>query len=316
MKKWNYAFQVPEQKKFRMLVDTDAKNEADDQFAIAHHLMTDKFIVRGILAEQFELSGARWGKGGSVQASMDEIQLILDLMGLKGEVPAAMGAQYPLEDEKTPRDSEAARMIIREAMRDDDSRPLFIGCQGALTNLASAILMEPEICHRATVIWIGGGDYPNGGEEFNLMADPHAANVVMQSDMPLWQVPKSTYKQMSVSLAILQKEVRPCGRIGRYLFEQMVDFNNQKADLAHWPHGEIWGLGDSPTIGLLLAEKERKDMFEEVEAPNICIDDMSYYYDENRPNRKIRVYHDANARMTLEDFFAKLQINYGGCAEG
>ena len=27
--------------------------------------------------------------------------------------------------------------------------------------------------------------------------------------------------------------------------------------------------------------------------------------------REIRVYKDANARLTLEDFFAKLAINYG-----
>lgn len=310
MRTWNYEFTVPEQKKLRMIIDTDAKNEADDQFAIAHHLMTDKFIVRGILAEQFEISGFRWGAGNSTKASLDEINRILELMDLEDVCPVRMGSDYPLEDGKTPRTSDAARFIIEEAMREDDARPLYIACQGALTNLASAILMEPEICRRASAIWIGGGDYPEGGFEFNCKADPYAANVVMQSEMPLWQVPKSTYKQMSVSLAMLQKEVKPCGAIGKYLFEQMVEFNLMAADVAHWPHGEIWGLGDSPTVGLLLTEGERTDMFELREAPNIRPDDLTYYYDENKPNRRIRVYKDANARMTLEDFFAKLQINY------
>ena len=47
-------FQVPVKKQFRMIVDTDAKNEADDQFAIAHHLMTPMFEVKGIIATHFE----------------------------------------------------------------------------------------------------------------------------------------------------------------------------------------------------------------------------------------------------------------------
>ena len=41
-RQWNYDFEVPEQKKIRMIVHTDCKNEADDQFALAHHLMTPK----------------------------------------------------------------------------------------------------------------------------------------------------------------------------------------------------------------------------------------------------------------------------------
>ena len=40
----NYTFSVPDNKRVRMIVSTDCKNEADDQFALAHHLMTPMFI--------------------------------------------------------------------------------------------------------------------------------------------------------------------------------------------------------------------------------------------------------------------------------
>ena len=50
---WKYAYQVSENKKIRVIVHTDCKNEADDQFALAHHLMTPKFDVRGIVAGHF-----------------------------------------------------------------------------------------------------------------------------------------------------------------------------------------------------------------------------------------------------------------------
>ena len=56
---------------------------------------------------------------------------------------------------------------------------------GAITDLASAILMEPRICERMTCIWIGGDVYPDGGQEFNLMQDINGANVVFSSKMPV-----------------------------------------------------------------------------------------------------------------------------------
>ena len=143
MKQFNYHFAVPEQKQVRMLISTDAKNEADDQFAIAHHLMTPKFDVRCIIPAHFETPFRNTGT--SCQASLDEVHLVLKLMDLEGICPVEKGADGPLPDEWSPMDSPGARLIIREAMR-DDPRPLYIACQGTLTDIASAILLEPEIC--------------------------------------------------------------------------------------------------------------------------------------------------------------------------
>ena len=43
---FKYAYQVPENKKIRVIVHTDCKNEADDQFALAHHLMTPNSLSK------------------------------------------------------------------------------------------------------------------------------------------------------------------------------------------------------------------------------------------------------------------------------
>ena len=304
---WNYEYTVPENKKVRVIVHTDCKNEADDQYAVAHHLMTPRFDVKGLVAGHFWKNPQQYGKLGTAQASYDEIIKVMDLMGLKDQYPVKLGAPRGLEDEKTPIDSEGARLIIEEAMK-DDKRPLYIACQGAVTDVASALLMKPEIADRMTVIWIGGGDYPKGGFEFNLMMDIHAVNVIFSSKVPVWQVPMSLYKVMAVSLAELQLKVRPCGEIGKYLFEQMVDFNHvaAKYEMA-WPHGEIWGLGDQGTIAVLMEELE-KVSYDLVPAPRIA-EDMTYIHGQN--NREIRVYNYLDARLTLEDFFAKLQLNFG-----
>ena len=197
---WNYAYTVPENKKVRVIVHTDCKNEADDQYAVAHHLMTPRFDVKGLVAGHFWKNPQQYGELGTAQASYDEIIKVMDLMGLKDQYPVKLGAPRALEDEHTPIDSEGARFIIEEAMK-DDKRPLYIACQGAITDVASALLMKPEIAERMTVIWIGGADYPKGGFEFNLMMDINAANVVFSSKVPVWQVPMSLYKVMAVSLA-------------------------------------------------------------------------------------------------------------------
>lgn len=81
----NYSFHVPEKKKLRFIVHTDAKNEADDQFTLAHILMTDKLDVRGIIAGHFDkANNGRYPEHQTAQASLDEVNLILDLMGLSG----------------------------------------------------------------------------------------------------------------------------------------------------------------------------------------------------------------------------------------
>ena len=53
MRYTNYRFDVPEEKIVRVIVDTDAKNEADDQFAIVQALLSPKFENVGFIAAHF-----------------------------------------------------------------------------------------------------------------------------------------------------------------------------------------------------------------------------------------------------------------------
>ncbi len=303
----NYDFQVPKAKKYRVIVHTDCKNEADDQFALAHHLMTPKFDVVGIIAGHFNANTHFYPAGTTAKASYDEVMKVIELMGLTEEYgeKVVKGAEYPMIDEETPQPSDGAQMIIDEAMKESD-HPLFVVFQGGITDLASAILMEPAICDRMTAVWIGGGMYPSGGFEFNLLQDIKAANVAFASTMPFWQIPINVYKQMAVSLAELQVRVKPYGEIGKYLFEQMVEFNDKLGELMIWPHGESWGLGDQGTVTVLLEEQQRMN-YDWIPAPRIT-DDMFYIHEQN--NRPIRVYHTLDTRLTMEDFYAKLIINY------
>ena len=308
----NYKFQSPEQKKVRLIVDTDAKNEADDQFAIVHQILTPKFDIKGFIAAHFESQFERElfdtirniPEKATMEESYKELQKVLDIMGEEYKHNIYRGAVNALPDESSPVVSEGAKLIVEEAMKDDE-RPLFVVFLGAITDLASAYLMEPEIAKRLTAVWIGGGVWPEGGHEFNLSQDINAANVVFSSDIPFWQIPMNAYGQIRTTLAELQLKVRPYGEIGKYLFEQMVQYNNEWAQCPSFPQGESWVLGDQPTVSVIL--ESHAGQYEMKPAPRVY-KDMRYIHGQN--NREIRVYNSIDSRMTLEDFFAKLAINF------
>jgi len=245
MKNINSIYNVPDSKKIRVIIDSDAACEADDQFAIAHALLTPRFIVRGITAAQFFRPD---GKEDTVDRSKAEAEKIVRLVG-REDVTVYRGAAFPLPDEHTPVDNEASDFIIEEALSEDE-HPLYILCMGALTNLASALLRRPDIAGRFTCIWIGGAPYPHGGWEFNLLNDHHAANVLFGSAVELWQVQFDCYFRMRVSYAELVSKVAPCGEAGKYLFEQMEALGSSPR--GSWTMGESWSLGDSPAVGLAL----------------------------------------------------------------
>jgi hypothetical protein len=276
----------------RVIINTDAKNEADDQFAIVHALLTPSFELHGIIPAHF-------GTGRTVtsmEESRAEVDLLLDLMGWTGRVTIANGAATAMPHAMNPVSSPGASLIIEEALR-DDPRPLHIAFYGPLTDMASALLLEPAIQERdIRVVWIGGGEWPMGGPEFNLSNDIHAANVVMRSRVEVWMIPSPVYSLMAVSYAELFEKVYPSGELGRYLVEQLLEWNARgKA-----PY-EYRSLGDSPAVGVMIYP--RCGRFRMQPAPEFA-PDMTYIHTST--NRPIRVYESVDARFILEDFFAKL----------
>jgi purine nucleosidase len=281
------------EKRNRVIINTDAKNEADDQFAIVHALLTPSFDLHGIIPAHFGKRG-----GDSLQASHDEVNLLLRLMQWEGRVRVEPGAHLALPDEKTPQPSPGAELIIAEAMR-DDPRPLHVAFYGPLTDMASALLMEPRIAERnVRVIWIGGGPWPGGGSEYNLSNDIHAANVIFKSRLEVWQIPSTVYRLVAVSYAELLEKVYPHGAIGRYLLEQLVEWNAAHMDRAV----EYRSLGDSPAVGVILYPDGGRWSWQP--APEFDLNSMHYRHTGR--NRPIRVYESYDARFLMEDFFAKI----------
>ena len=317
----------PLDKSIRVIIDTDCYNECDDQFCVTHSLLTPRFDVKAIIAEQF---GTR-RNDKSEQESYDEIVKLTNLMGIRENVNILHGAPRALSDEFTPIDNEGSRFIIEEAMK-DDPRPLFVANIGAVTNLASAYLLEPAIEDKVTAIWIGGGPYPAGCWEPNQNNDIHAARILFKSKIELWQVPMNVYTTMKISYFEMMNKIYPCGKIGKYLVENAFSYIGEilkmqstasagddailktifgtasRGAVATSFVGEQWSLGDSPVVGLMLCNTSGRFHIED--APGNLYDDGRY--DFTQPSsRQIRVYDDIDSHFILNDMIEKLQFYFG-----
>ncbi len=285
-------FDIPEYKKVRVIVDTDAACEADDPFAIVHAILSPKLIVKGIIAEHF-------AKEGSMEESFEEIKTITKLM--KADIPVFKGQTGALNKDGSI--SEGVKFIIDEAMKECE-HPLFVLCQGAITNVAMAIKTCPEIAKKITVIWIGThGEAPCQApfREFNAGNDIAAANFVIQSDAELWLVPSQVYVTILIGIAEIKRRISGCGEIGKHLYENLVAYNNSEG--AGWTQGESWSLGDSPAIAIAI--NPGCGHFKNIKAPLIAEDTSSQ---ELKNAREIRMYTDVDSRYILEDFIAKLEL--------
>lgn len=314
------GFTVPDNRKKRVIVHSDIAAEADDYFAVAHHLLTPSEDVVGIIAANFEWRfrtishpTMRAQRLTSLEKSYAAGQELLAQMEIS-DVPLLRGAVDCITDKAALPVSEGSQFIIEEAMRESEE-PLYIALQAGLTDLAVAYLTEPRIASRiAAAIWIGGGNYPEGGRESNLQQDIYAAQVLFDSPMKIWQVPVRTYASMNISFAELMTRVNPYGKLGPYLVQKMIsvnDFYGQAPMRLEFPHGELWSIGDQPTVSVLLENAAGRN-FHTINAPHIN-DDMTYA--ENPDGKEMLVFDGIDRRLTMEDFFAKLQLCYGGKPE-
>ena len=189
----------------------------------------------------------------------------------------------------------------------DDPRPLHGAFLGPLTDMAAALLMEPRIAERnVRVVWIGGGHWPVGNREYNLSNDIAAANVVMRSRVEVWQIPMTVYRILPVSYAELMERVYDKGPLGRYLVEQLFDWNTR---MVAGPI-EHRSLGDSPAIGTIMyPECGRWDWRP---APEFNEFMNNVHTGRNRP---IKVYDTCDQHFVLEDMFAKIARFHRGVQE-
>ena len=172
-----------------VILDTDTFNEIDDQYAVAY-LMKSNLNVKALYAAPFFNHKSTGPKDG-MEKSHEEILRILSLMGRADFYPNVYkGSEAFLPEETEPVKSAAAAHLAELAIGYSTDKPLYVIAIGAITNIASALLIRPEIKDRIVVIWLGGHahHWPNT-REFNMFQDVAAARVIFGCGVPLVQLP-------------------------------------------------------------------------------------------------------------------------------
>lgn len=183
---------TPPEGRVDVVLDTDTYNEIDDQFALCYLLRNqDKCDIKGICAAPFFNPRSTSPEDG-MEKSYHEIFKALkvaDCEALGDRVYA--GSRCYLPDEQTPVRSDAADFMAALAEHYSPKHPLYIVAIGAITNVASALLLNPAMAENCVIVWLGGhaAHMHEPVWEFNMKQDVAAARVVFQSGVPLVQLP-------------------------------------------------------------------------------------------------------------------------------
>lgn len=177
--------------KIDVVLDSDMYNEVDDQFALAYLLQSEeKMNLKAIFAAPFYNHHSSDPKDG-MEKSYEEIFRVLKMLKRESYCDSVYrGAECFLPSENEPVESEAVRKLIGMAQAYSAEKPLYVIAIAACTNIASALLLCPELKDKIFVVWLGGMGFDwHDNKSFNAGQDVAAARVLLGSGVPLVLLP-------------------------------------------------------------------------------------------------------------------------------
>lgn len=210
------------QEKIHLVLDTDAANEIDDQYAITYAIKrSDRIKIEAIYAAPFFNSGST-GPLDGMEKSYDEIKRLVKILkreDLNSKI--FKGSADYLKDADTPQPSDACDDLVKRAMALPEGELLYVAAIGAITNIASAILTEPKIAEKIALVWLGGhAHYWKHTREFNMIQDVAAARVIFDSGVPVVQIPcMGVTSHLLTTESELSTYMKGKSEIGTYLYE-------------------------------------------------------------------------------------------------
>jgi purine nucleosidase len=281
----------------RAVIDTDAANEVDDQFALAYAaLLRERLALEAVYAAPFEHVGV--GPVEGMWRSHAEVLRVLDALGedaLAAQVRTGSQAWLPAPAEPVP--SPAAEDLVDRARRGRGRAggPLYVIALAAPTTVASALLSAPDIATDVVVVWLGGnGTWWSPAAQSNLVQDRHASRVLLDSGVPLVHVPcRQVTEKLATTVEEVQRRVRGRGRIGDLLADLFT--SSQPPGRRSRP---LWDVG-----AVAWAAAPHRCPSALVPSP-VLADGPSW---ASAPGRHlVREVRDVDADAVLEDLFARL----------
>lgn len=288
---------TPPTSKVRMILDTDTFNEIDDQFAIVYALFSqEKLQVEAIYAAPFFNNRSTSPLDG-MDKSYEEILRILKRINMSHDNFVYKGSNAFLNNVNEPLQSEAANDLVKRAMETPDDELLYVVAIGAITNIASAILIEPKIIEKIVVVWLGGHalHWPNTSE-FNLQQDVVSAQTVLNCGVPLVLIPcMGVTSHLHTTLSEMKQFVKGKGEIGDFLTMRFEEYHDN-----HYAYSKV--IWDLAAIAYLVNHHFIPTQI--IHSP-VLTDQRTYSVDASR--HFIRYAYHVDRDAIFRDFFTKLE---------
>ncbi len=298
--KFNETFRLkqlePPKGKVRMVLDTDTYNEMDDQFALCYAFLSkEKIQLEAVYAAPYFNDRSK-SAGDGMEKSYQEILRLLKMLGKVPDGFAFRGSDRYLEDISRPIRSEAALDLVKKAMASSPEDPLYVVPVGCITNIASALLIEPKIIENIVIVWLGGNAlYWPHQKEFNLMQDVLAARVVLNSGVPLVIMPcANVISHFHTSIPELKTFLQGKNTLSDYLLNMTIEYSGGR---------DVWSkvIWDVTAVAWLVNPSWLPT---NIEHSPVLTDQVTYSIDHTR--HFIRMATSVNRDAIFRDLFAKL----------
>lgn len=268
----------------RVLLDADTANEVDDAFALSIMLMNPNVDIIALNATQWQAS--QWATENSMEDSHRLNQTLLGIMGLNTKTNRG-GASRMYDWGDRAQHSAATYEIIKQAKALPEGEKLNIIALGALTNVASAIFIEPAIVKNIKLYWLGT-TYDFGGQvlrrdDFNCAMDQYALTHLLFSEVEMHIIPINVASKMTFNYekSRLQLENHFLGDFLLKIWDDHIDGGRDQRT--------IWDL---TIVNAFL----HPDWMEEIEITT----------SKDNGNRKVYYYKDFDAQKMLKDFYQNI----------
>jgi inosine-uridine nucleoside N-ribohydrolase len=283
-----------------VVLDTDTFNEIDDQYALAYLIKKGKTLnLKAVYAAPF-FNEKSDGPGDGMEKSFDEIHKVMSLMGrddLKSIVFKGSDRYLPSETEAV--NSDAANHLVRLASGYSSENQLYVVAIGAITNIASALLIEPAIKDKIVVVWLGGNAHDwHTNAEFNLHQDVAAARIIFGCGVPLVQLPcMGVVSAFTTGGPELEYWLRDKNVLCNYLLDSTIKQALEDGGRSTWTR-VIW---DVTAVAWLLGGDFMLDRLEPSPIPQ-----YDHHYAFNKTRHPIRYVYHIHRDALFEDLFRTL----------
>lgn len=240
-----------------VVLTTDCGADMDDQWTLAQLMLAPELELRGVVTTH--------APGLAAPAAETSAQVVREVMAhlpvaVRARPPVFAGSSVPLPSvpiagRTQARPNAGVRFLIEQSRAFSARRRLAVLVTGAATDVASALLLDPQMGDRIEIIAMGFEKWPEGGDSWNVKNDVQAWQVLLQSRAPIVVGDAAVTRR---DLAMTRTGARALfshrGAAGRYLAGLLEAWLDRDPEFCRrvTGHSDTWVIWDQVVLAHLL----------------------------------------------------------------